>query len=158
MTEARRIGVTPPRINAYPRLRAEVKAALPDALLYEGGKTMGENELVAFLKDCDAAIVGFEPLMSGRRPLIKGFLAALRTSRVRSCLRPVDADFSPLALMVRPPGSLPQSPKRAHIGAERISGFRAFPWFTSPLGHPRFRFAPRRKSFAQRQAPTGWPA
>lgn len=44
------------------------------------------------------------------------------------------------------------------IGAERISGFRAFPWFTSLLGHPRFRLASRRKSFAQRQALTGWPA
>ena len=62
MTKASRIGVTPPRINAYPRLRAEVKAALPDAVLYEGGKTMGEDELIAFLADCDAAIIGFEPL------------------------------------------------------------------------------------------------
>ncbi len=68
-----------------------------------------------------------DPLMSGRRPLIKGFLAALRTSRVRSCLRPVDADFSPLALMVRPPGSLPQSPKRAQLapsGSQASEPFR----------------------------------
>ena len=103
---------------------------------------MNENRVVSFRQK--GAVD--DPLMSGRRPLIKGFLAALRTSRVRSCLRPVDADFSPLALMVCPPGSLPQSPKRAHIGAERISGFRTFPWFTSLLGHPQFRLASRRKS------------
>jgi len=62
MTEAKHIGVTPPRINAYPRLRAELVAALPHARLYEGSKTMGEDELIAFLSDCDAAIIGFEPL------------------------------------------------------------------------------------------------
>jgi hypothetical protein len=41
--------------------------------------------------------------MSGRRPLSRVFLEALRTSRVRSCLRPVRAEkIAPLALMFRP--------------------------------------------------------
>src|SRR5271169_1386215 len=36
-------------------------------------------------------------------PLVKGFFEALRTSRVRSCLRPVGAGrITPLALMIRP--------------------------------------------------------
>jgi hypothetical protein len=32
-------------------------------------------------------------VMSGRRPLIKGNFGVLRWSRVRSCLRPVDAGY-----------------------------------------------------------------
>jgi len=41
--------------------------------------------------------------MSGRRPLSRVFREGLRTSRVRSCLRPVRADkIAPLALMFRP--------------------------------------------------------
>jgi D-3-phosphoglycerate dehydrogenase len=62
MTEAKQIGVTSPMIAMRPRMRAELEAALPHALLYEGSKTMGEDELIAFLRDCDAAIIGFEPL------------------------------------------------------------------------------------------------
>ena len=58
--------------------------------------------------------------MSGRRPLIKGYLSILRGSRVRSCLRPFDAEgMTPLALMIRPRGSSPQSFRRARIAADR---------------------------------------
>src|SRR5271165_3366037 len=47
-------------------------------------------------------------------PLVKGFVEALRTSRARSCLRPVDAEWmAPLALMIGPHGSSPPSPYRA---------------------------------------------
>ena len=39
--------------------------------------------------------------MSGRRPFVKGLVEALRTYRVRSCLRPVGAETNvPLALML----------------------------------------------------------
>ena len=41
MTEAKQIGVTPPMIAVHPRMRAELEAALPHALLCEGGKTRG---------------------------------------------------------------------------------------------------------------------
>ena len=64
-------------------------------------------------------------------PLVKGFLEALRTSRVRSCLRPVDAGkIAPLALMIGPLGFLAPSPYRAHTGADSLAGFR-----TCPLAH-----------------------
>jgi hypothetical protein len=85
-------------------------------------------------------------VMSGRRPLIKGFLGDLRTSRVRSCLRPVCAERYPPALMIRPLGSLPRSPDRALIARLRFRLPSRFRWFTSPLSHPRFRVASRRKS------------
>lgn len=62
MSKAQEIAVTPPMIAAHPRMRAELEAALPKARLYDGGKTMGEDELIAFLRGCAAAIIGFEPL------------------------------------------------------------------------------------------------
>ena len=51
-------------------------------------------------------------------PLGQGSLAVLRTSRARSCLRPVSGRDRPLALMVDPLGSLPQSSERVHIDAD----------------------------------------
>ncbi len=67
----------------------------------------------------------------GRRnsaPLVKGFVEALRTSRARSCLRPVDAEWmAPLALMIGPHGPSPPSPYRARTGADTCTGFQAYP-------------------------------
>lgn len=57
-----RIGVTPPMIAAHAGMRAELEAALPHAKLHTGANTMNEDELIAFLLDCDAAIIGFEPI------------------------------------------------------------------------------------------------
>src|SRR5271165_644212 len=61
-------------------------------------------------------------------PLVKGFVEALRTSRARSCLRPVDAEWmAPLALMIGPHGPSPPSPYRARTGADTCTGFQAYP-------------------------------
>ncbi len=57
-----RIGVTPPMIATHPAMRAELEKALPEAKLHLGGNTMKEDELIAFLGDCDRAILGFEPV------------------------------------------------------------------------------------------------
>jgi phosphoglycerate dehydrogenase-like enzyme len=56
-----RIGVTPEMIACHPGMRRELFAALPDAKLHEGPK-LGEAGLIEFLRNCDAAIVGFEPV------------------------------------------------------------------------------------------------
>jgi hypothetical protein len=46
--------------------------------------------------------------MSGRRPVVKGLVEALRTLRVRSCLRPVSAGHEcPAGPDVGPHGSSP---------------------------------------------------
>ncbi len=66
-----------------------------------------------------------ESRMSGRRPEVKGFVEALRTRRVRSCLRPVDAGWMiPLALMLVRMALRPIKGTRSN-GAARLSGFQA---------------------------------
>ena len=79
-------------------------------------------------------------------PLVKGFFEALRTSRARSCLRPVDAGrMAPLALMIGPHGSSPRSPYRARTGADTCTGFQAFPWVHITSSAPSILIALRRK-------------
>jgi D-3-phosphoglycerate dehydrogenase len=56
------IGVTPPMIAAHPRMRAELEKALPKARLHPGPNTLDEDGLIAFLRGCDKAILGFEPV------------------------------------------------------------------------------------------------
>src|SRR5208283_842224 len=82
--------------------------------------------------------------MSGRRPVVKGLVEALRTLRVRSCLRPVGAETNvPLALMlVRM--LFAQSPKRARYGACLSPGFRAVPLVHITSPSPSMRIALRR--------------
>lgn len=57
-----RIAVAPPMIARHPRMKAEFTAAYPSATLYEGAHYMREDELIEFLKECDAAVIGFEPV------------------------------------------------------------------------------------------------
>ena len=57
-----RIGVATPIIWNHPVLRREIKARLPGARVYEGKEVMSEDALIDFLRDCDAAIIGFEPV------------------------------------------------------------------------------------------------
>ncbi len=62
MNKPTRIAVAAPMIGRHPRMRAEFAAAYPDAKLYEGARNMTEDALIEFLQDCDAAVIGFEPL------------------------------------------------------------------------------------------------
>ena len=57
-----RIAVCSDLIARHPGMRAEVLAAYPQARLYEGPRMTSEDEVIAFLRDSDAAIVGFEPI------------------------------------------------------------------------------------------------
>ena len=43
-------------------MRQEVIKVYPKAKFHEAGHRIGEDETIAFLKDCDAAIIGFEPI------------------------------------------------------------------------------------------------
>lgn len=62
MNKLTRIAVAPPMIARHPRMKAEFMSAYPSAVLYEGRHYMGEDALIDFLKDCDAAVIGFEPV------------------------------------------------------------------------------------------------
>ena len=89
----------------------------------------------------EAARGASEPVWTA--PLVKGFLEALRTSRVRSCLRPVDAedDRSAGPDEIRF-GSLPRQISALLFGAGSDSGFRTCPsahitpWSPSTLFSP----------------------
>ncbi len=62
MDKPTRIAVAAPMIARHPRMRAVFTAAYPDAILFEGSRNMSEDALIEFLKDCDAAVIGFEPV------------------------------------------------------------------------------------------------
>jgi D-3-phosphoglycerate dehydrogenase len=62
MDKPTRIAVAPPMIARHPRMKAVFTAAYPNATLYEGARYMSEDALIDFLKDCDAAVIGFEPV------------------------------------------------------------------------------------------------
>lgn len=57
-----RLGVPVGTLALLPQLRAEVIEAYPTAKLNPDPKILGEDEMIAFLSDCDAAIVGLEPV------------------------------------------------------------------------------------------------
>ena len=62
--------------------------------------TIGKTVKTGHMHICIATTAKTATVLSGRRPLSRVSLKLLRTSRVRSCLRPVDAGSrSPLALM-----------------------------------------------------------
>ena len=62
MTSFQKLGVAADHIAKHAGMRQEVLKVYPDAKFNELGQRLGEAELIAFLKDCDAAIVGFEPV------------------------------------------------------------------------------------------------
>ncbi len=49
-------------IARHSGMRQEVLKAYPQAKFNDSGRRMNEEETIAFLKGCDAAIVGFEPI------------------------------------------------------------------------------------------------
>ena len=62
MSSINQLGVAADHVCRHPVMRQEVMKAYPHAKFNEAGHRMGEDETIAFLKDCDAAIIGFEPI------------------------------------------------------------------------------------------------
>jgi D-3-phosphoglycerate dehydrogenase len=62
MTEFKQLGVAADHVNRHPAMRREVINVYPNAKFHDAGHRIGEDELIAFLGDCDAAIIGFEPV------------------------------------------------------------------------------------------------
>jgi phosphoglycerate dehydrogenase-like enzyme len=60
MSSFNRIGVAADHVNRHPAMRQEVINVYPQAKFNDAGHRIGEDELIAFLTDCDAAIIGFE--------------------------------------------------------------------------------------------------
>ena len=62
MTSFNRLGIVADHVNRHPAMRQVVLNAYPDAKFHDAGHRLGEDELIDFLSDCDAAIIGFEPV------------------------------------------------------------------------------------------------
>src|SRR3954451_3875430 len=62
MTEFKQLGVAADHVTRNPAMRQIAVEAHPDAKFHDSNHRLGEDELIAFLSDCDAAIVGFEPV------------------------------------------------------------------------------------------------
>ena len=62
MTSFNRLGIVADHVNRHPAMRQVVLNAYPDAKFHDAGHRLGEDELINFLSDCDAAIIGFEPV------------------------------------------------------------------------------------------------
>ena len=58
----RQLGVASNSLCAHPAMRRLVLEAWPEARLWDGERITDEDALIAHLKGCDAAIVGFEPV------------------------------------------------------------------------------------------------
>jgi D-3-phosphoglycerate dehydrogenase len=57
-----KVGVPVGAFCRFPAARAELLKHYPDAKLHDEMRTFSEDELIAFLSDCDAAIIGKEPM------------------------------------------------------------------------------------------------
>jgi phosphoglycerate dehydrogenase-like enzyme len=62
MTAFQQLGIVADHVNRHPAMRQEVLNVYPQAKFHDAGRRLGEDDLIAFLKDCDAAIIGFEPV------------------------------------------------------------------------------------------------
>jgi D-3-phosphoglycerate dehydrogenase len=62
MISFNRVGVTADHVGRHPAMRQEVLNVYPQAKLHDGARRFGEDDVIDFLQDCDAAIVGFEPV------------------------------------------------------------------------------------------------
>jgi len=62
MASINQLGVGADHVSRHPGMRQEVVRAYPNAKFNEAGYRIGEDETIALLKDCDAAIIGFEPI------------------------------------------------------------------------------------------------
>src|SRR5215467_14425909 len=62
MAAFNRLGVSADHITRHPAMRQEVLNVHPDAKFPDIDHRLNEDELIEFLHDCDAAIIGFEPV------------------------------------------------------------------------------------------------
>src|SRR5712671_3517598 len=62
MSSFNRVGIAADHVNRHPAMRREVINVYPQAKFHDAVHRIGEDELIAFLQDCDAAIIGFEPV------------------------------------------------------------------------------------------------
>src|SRR6478735_6254236 len=62
MVGFKQVAVAADHIGRHAGMRAEVLKLYPQAKFNEAGRRIGEDETIAFLKGCDAAIIGFEPI------------------------------------------------------------------------------------------------
>ena len=62
MSSFTRVGIAADHVNRHPAMRQEVINVYPQAKFHDAAHRIGEDELIAFLQDCDAAIIGFEPV------------------------------------------------------------------------------------------------
>ena len=62
MAAFNRLGVSADHIARYPAMRQEVLNVHPNAKFHDIQHRLNEHELIEFLQDCDAAIIGFEPV------------------------------------------------------------------------------------------------
>jgi phosphoglycerate dehydrogenase-like enzyme len=62
MTEFQRLGIAADHIIRHPAMRQEVLNVYPNAKFHDIVHRLNEDELITFLNDCDAAIIGFEPV------------------------------------------------------------------------------------------------
>jgi phosphoglycerate dehydrogenase-like enzyme len=62
MAAFNRLGVSADHITRNPVMRQEVLNVHPDAKFHDIDHRLNEDELIDFLHDCDAAIIGFEPV------------------------------------------------------------------------------------------------
>jgi hypothetical protein len=85
------------------------------------------NHHSVVIGDERAAVPRKIPVMSGRRPVVKGRFEVVVNVSGAVMSTAFDAEgMHPLALMIRPRGSSPPSFARARTGADRYSGFQAF--------------------------------
>jgi phosphoglycerate dehydrogenase-like enzyme len=57
-----KLGIVADHVNRHPAMRQEVLKVYPSAKFHDSGHRLNEDELIAFLADCEAAIIGFEPV------------------------------------------------------------------------------------------------
>jgi phosphoglycerate dehydrogenase-like enzyme len=62
MAEFKQLGVAADHVTRNPAMRQEVLNVHPNAKFHDIQHRMKEEELIEFLRDCDAAIIGFEPV------------------------------------------------------------------------------------------------
>jgi phosphoglycerate dehydrogenase-like enzyme len=62
MPALEKLGIVADHVNRHPAMRQEVLNVYPSAKFHDSGRRLNEDELIAFLADCDAAIIGFEPV------------------------------------------------------------------------------------------------
>src|SRR5262249_25850678 len=62
MAEFKQLGVAADHVTRNPAMRQGVLNVHPNAKFHDIQHRMKEDELIEFLRDCDAAIIGFEPV------------------------------------------------------------------------------------------------